>query len=602
VIGLDGADWSLLDRLASEGKMPNWARLVREGRSARLRSFVPILSPVVWSTIATGAAPDVHGVLDFQEVDPATGAVVPISGRSRKVPAVWNLASASGLRVGVVGWWASHPPEEVNGFFVSDRASSILFESRAAATAFPPSLNEAVARTLDREETIADGELTRFFPMSSAEIAAKISEGGDLANPIIGFKKTLAATRASHRLARDLYDRERPELLALYLEGTDAVGHVLGQFVPPRLSCVSEEDFRRYGGAVEAYYGVIDQLLGQWMRRAEEDRGTVLVCSDHGFKWGEDRSCQRSSLNWNTAAFWHRLEGVLAVWGARVEPAPSRSEASVYDITPTVCALLGIPTDRRMAGTALLSLFQGVMKPKSSDVFSRVSVRRLPESPPAAGEVAEYAKKLRALGYLSGSESKAVTVPPGDRPGVTEGGWNNLGLYQREAGRLDDAERSFREALRRKPDYASPMFNLAVLERTRGRWTSALEWLFRSLDAGHPEPEETILQWLAFAVDTHRRPVALSLLEAAVHRYPKSENLALQLARLRFEDRNCRGAVSALQTFAQAGGRDTLNLLGLSELCLGHSVDARRYLERSLALDPGQTPIREALRRMQTMM
>ncbi|HEU5250293.1 MAG TPA: alkaline phosphatase family protein, partial [Thermoanaerobaculia bacterium] len=95
-IGLDGLDWELLDRLAASGVMPNWKRLTSEGWSGRLASFYPLLSPILWTSAATGVPPDVHRVLDFQEVDPATGRKVPISGASRAVPAVWNLASAAG--------------------------------------------------------------------------------------------------------------------------------------------------------------------------------------------------------------------------------------------------------------------------------------------------------------------------------------------------------------------------------------------------------------------------------------------------------------------------------------------------------------------------
>ncbi|PYQ33698.1 MAG: hypothetical protein DMF55_11165, partial [Acidobacteria bacterium] len=137
-LGLDGLDWEILDRLAADGKMPNWRRLSSEGWSARLRSFFPLISPILWTSAATGTPPDLHRVLDFQEVDPKTGGKVPISGNSRAVPAVWNLVSSAGRTVGVVGWWATHPAEEVNGFFVSDHSSPIFFEKLPlAGAAFP---------------------------------------------------------------------------------------------------------------------------------------------------------------------------------------------------------------------------------------------------------------------------------------------------------------------------------------------------------------------------------------------------------------------------------------------------------------------------------
>ncbi len=599
LIGWDGADWSLLDRLAANSRMPNLAHLLREGRTARVKSFVPILSPIVWTSIATGVTPDLHGVLDFQEIDRESGAVGPISGRSRRTAAIWNIASERGLRVGVVGWWATHPAEEVNGFFVSDRASAILFEGAREGIAYPVSLEPGVRRVIEAEGRIADSDLEAYIAVAREEIAAERKRGGGLENPSIAMARILGATRTVQRIARDLYDRERPDLTAVYFEGTDAIGHVFASYAPPRLSCVSEADFRRYSGTVDAYYATIDQMLGQWMRRAREDGATLLLCSDHGFKWGEDRACTRSSLNFRTAAFWHRLDGVLAAWGARVLPSATRGGASVYDLAPTISALMHLPQDPKMSGKALLSLFSGVSPPVRSDVLAETTVRRLAAAGPSPSERSEYAAKLRALGYLTGSESRTASVlPEGPGPGRTEGAWNNLGLFQREKGDLEDAERSFREALRTRPDYAPAMFNLAVLERTRGNWDSATAWLFRSLQAGHSDPEETLLQWAFLADQARRGSIAHALLVGGIERYPRSEKLALALARRRFETNDCRGALSTLDAFARTGGRDTLNLIGLSELCLGRGEEARRYLERLLLLDPAQPPIREALRMM----
>jgi Flp pilus assembly protein TadD len=599
LIGWDGADWSLLDRLAASGRMPNLARLVREGRTARLKSFIPILSPIIWTSIATGVTPDLHGVLDFQEIDRESGTAIPISGHSRRLAAIWNIASSRGLRTGVVGWWATHPAEEVNGFFVSDRASAILFEGAQEGIAYPASLEPGVRRVIEAEGRIADCDLQPYFAMTEEAIVAERKKGGGLENPMIGMARILGATRTVQRIARDLYDKEGPDFTAVYFEGTDAVGHVFASYTPPRLSCVSEEDFRRYSGTVDTYYATMDQILGQWMRRAREDGATLLLCSDHGFKWGEDRTCTRSSLNWTTAAFWHRLDGVLAAWGSRVLPSPTRGDASVYDLAPTISALLRLPQDPAMPGRALLSLFRGVSPPVRKEVLAGTAVRRVDTTAPSPGEQSEYAAKLRALGYLTGSESKTASVlPEGPWPGRTEGAWNNLGVYSREAGELDAAERYFREALRTRPDYAPPMFNLAVLERTRGNWDLATAWLFRSLQVGHSEPEETLLQWVLSADKARRGAIARSLLVRGTERYPHSEKLALALSRRRFEADDCGGALSALSTFAQTGGRDTLNLLGLSELCLGRGEEARRYLERSLLLDPAQPPIREALHMM----
>src|SRR2546426_11300947 len=54
LIGLDGADWQIAGPLIDAGRLPNLARLRREGAWGDLRSSQPMLSPLLWSSIATG--------------------------------------------------------------------------------------------------------------------------------------------------------------------------------------------------------------------------------------------------------------------------------------------------------------------------------------------------------------------------------------------------------------------------------------------------------------------------------------------------------------------------------------------------------------------
>ena len=72
-VGLDGADWELLDDYMAAGVMPNLAALAREGRTATLKTVQPPLSPLVWTTMMTGASPLEHGILDFTRRNPGTG-------------------------------------------------------------------------------------------------------------------------------------------------------------------------------------------------------------------------------------------------------------------------------------------------------------------------------------------------------------------------------------------------------------------------------------------------------------------------------------------------------------------------------------------------
>jgi predicted AlkP superfamily phosphohydrolase/phosphomutase/Tfp pilus assembly protein PilF len=599
-IGLDGFDFEIADRLGSEGKMPNWKRLAKEGYTAQLKSFIPILSPIVWTTLATGVAPDLHRVLDFQEVEPATGQKIPISGRSRAVPAIWNVASASGLSVGVVGWWATHPAEQVQGFFVSDHASPILFEGASrAGDAYPSSLSAGIEQILARDSPVSDEELTRFVAMPASEIAKERAGAVGLSNRIVALARTIGATRAASRIARELYDRNLPDLTMLYFEGTDVVGHLFAADVPPRMSCVDDQEFTRYSRAVDEYYALVDRLLGQWMRRVEEDGATLIVNSDHGFKWGSDRSCERGSLNPATAGFWHRLNGVFAAWGARVKTGLPRGSASVFDVEPTVAALLGLPVDRKASGTPIRAAFPGIATPKAEDLAASVAVNRVEAAAMSEKEASEYAKKLVALGYLSGSEPTRLAPSGGDRPGMTEGAWNNLGLYYYALGgakNLATAEDAYRNAIRVAPAYASPKLNLAVLQRTRGEDAAAVDGLFAAIEAGQPDAEGTILDWAVSYDVKGKTKASREILERGMRTLPESEAIARALAVSFYQSKDCPKADALLARFEPVSkSPETLNALALVRVCLGRKDDAVALFRRSLALQPGQDTVVRSL-------
>ncbi len=599
-LGLDGLDWELLDRLAADGTMPNWKRLAAEGATARLRSFVPLISPILWTTAATGVAPDIHRVLDFQETDPKTGAKVPISGFSRAVPAVWNLASAAGRKVGVVGWWATHPAEEVNGFFVSDHASPILFDRLPlAGAAFPASIGPGLAQIQRRDGAVTDAEVASFFDGAPSDVAAARAKGAGLTDPIVALDRIVSSTRVSHRVARDLYDRERPDLLALYLEGTDEIGHVFAADTPPKLACTPDADFARYQNVVRRYYALVDRLLGQWMRRAAEDGATLLVHSDHGFKWSEDRPCALASGNWATAAFWHRLDGVAAAWGARVTPSVTRGDASIFDVAPTILELLDVPSGPRMSGRPMRFAFP-TLAPPARRAIPEVAVRRVAAEAMSAAEANEYAKKLMALGYLSGGETRPLAPSGGDRPGMTEGAWNNLGLYLRDtANKPGDARAAFQESLALRPHYYSPMYNLAVLSRSDGHTKEAEEWLIKSLGETGSDPAPALGAWVREYEAAGKHAAALSLVSHGARVFPENERVARELAMARYRSRDCEGAEEALSRYASST-RDprTLNDLALFATCRKNREAVVRFLERSLALDPNQPEVARTLSRV----
>ena len=71
-VGLDGLDPRLTDRLIAEGRLPNLARLAAQGSYHRLRTTYPAMTPVAWSSFATGTNPGKHNIFDFIDRDRKT--------------------------------------------------------------------------------------------------------------------------------------------------------------------------------------------------------------------------------------------------------------------------------------------------------------------------------------------------------------------------------------------------------------------------------------------------------------------------------------------------------------------------------------------------
>ncbi|MDD5557224.1 MAG: alkaline phosphatase family protein [bacterium] len=70
IVGFDGMDPELAEAFMAEGKLPNLARLARDGSYARLGTTNPPISPVAWSTFMTGSDPGKHAIFDFLRREP----------------------------------------------------------------------------------------------------------------------------------------------------------------------------------------------------------------------------------------------------------------------------------------------------------------------------------------------------------------------------------------------------------------------------------------------------------------------------------------------------------------------------------------------------
>lgn len=476
VVGLDGLDWEILDELIEQGRVPNLARLIEEGVSAKLLTISPMLSPVIWTTVATGVEPSRHGILDFLVQDVSGGASQPVTSVQRRVPTVWELLSRAGVDVGVTGWWASWPADPVRGYLVSDRIAYQLFGFRAdpedpKGKTWPPELYQSIRPMIVAPDSIGWDEVTPYLGGERQSEGDFDAEERELLDEL---RTLLASGRSYMGIGQYLRDTYQPQFETVYLEGTDTIGHLFMPYRPPRLPGIDERRFESFSGAVDRYYETADRFLGELLA----DRGpewTVMILSDHGFASDSTRpQTTDSRVGHGAAADWHRRFGVLVLSGAHVRKGIRLEEASVYDIAPTVLALFGQPIPRswpgRTLGAALEERFLDehpvryrLDDPARADLMADDMVD------PAA---ADLLAKLQSLGYVSagGSNSESVTAR------------NNAGVALLAEGRFTEAEQEFVAGLEISPGSPMLTLNLGLALRLQGRGDEAIERFRQAID------------------------------------------------------------------------------------------------------------------------
>lgn len=354
LIGWDAADWEHINPLLEEGLMPTLDGLINRGVMGNLATLQPILSPMLWNSIATGKFPDKHGIHGFIEPDPVNGGARPYSSTSRRCKAIWNILSQSGLRSNVVGWWASHPAEPINGTVVTNAFGGVKFDPQKGWSIPPGTVHpEEKALPLARFK-IFPTELTEAHILPFIPDAAKIDQKKE--KNLESFAKVLSDNATIQAVATVLMDTEQWDFTAVYFDGIDHFSHSFMTFHPPRLPWVEEEKFNLYKDVVKGAYRFHDMMLERLLQLAGPDT-TVLLCSDHGFESGSQRPRGTPREPAGPAA-WHRQYGIFVLAGPGIKKDERIYGASIIDITPTLLTLLGLPIGEDMDGRPLLEVFE----------------------------------------------------------------------------------------------------------------------------------------------------------------------------------------------------------------------------------------------------
>ncbi|MBN2134946.1 MAG: alkaline phosphatase family protein [Acidobacteria bacterium] len=242
IIGVDGASWDIINPLLDQGKLPTLASLIKNGcKGILLAPEGYVQSGPSWTSIATG--------LDVQQHK-----VTHNYGKIR-TERVWNIADYFGISSVVVNWICSPRPEIINGAFITGPYDN------------PASYPEALLPELENK-------FGKYFSdVDSREISDRF------------LKSCFEVTRQRTDVVKYLLDKYNPHLLAFTYTSSDRLMHFFWQYYQPAAFTVPppDSDLAKYRNVFENYYISLDKQIGEIVAKANPEKTTFIVLSDHGF-------------------------------------------------------------------------------------------------------------------------------------------------------------------------------------------------------------------------------------------------------------------------------------------------------------------------------
>jgi len=612
LIGWDAADWKVINPLLDQGLMPTLDDFINHGVMGNLATLRPILSPMLWNSIATGKRANKHGIHGFMEPDTQNGGIRPVSSTSRKVKAIWNILTQRGFKTHVLGWFAGHPAEPINGISVSD-----LYPYATAPPDQPWPLAPGAVHPERLRDTFAElrmhpGDVTEAAILPWIPRAAEIDQEKD--KGLMSFAKILSENCSIHNAATWILQNEPWDFMAVYYNGIDHFCHGFMHYHPPRMEGVPEERYEIYKDVVNGAYRFHDMMLETLLNLAGPE-ATVLLVSDHGFHSDHLRP-RGIPAEPAGPAVQHRPFGVFCMKGPHVQQDERIYGATLLDVTPTILTLFGLPVGADMDGRVLVQAFE-----------EPPQIARIPSWEQEAGECGMHPSDLRmdpaaaqavlqqfvALGYIqppSEDQTKAVASA------VREANYNLARDYL-DSGRPDDALPLLEDLAKNDPKQTRFQMHLAQCYLALSRREAAKQILeaLITADLNPPEAENAKSEQAEQAGDAGAETAALQTetpqapapetiprAEAAAAEAPEAATpqekqtnprpwADLLMGVIHFEEGNMEAALASLLKAEQSDPRlPNLHLrIGETYLRQKRTDDADRAFQQALGID-GDSP------------
>jgi predicted AlkP superfamily phosphohydrolase/phosphomutase len=244
IIGLDGVPCSLLSFYIKQGIMPHLKEIVSSGTLMPMKSSLPEVSSVAWTSFMTGKNPAQHGIFGFMELDRNNYEYHFPNYFSIKSPTFWEELDVPTVAVNIP---QTYPAKSINGVLVSGFVA------------------------LDLEKAVYPRRIYEY--LNSIHYKLDVNSNLAVKDPEAFFKNLFEVFDKRIEAIKYLYSKEEWQIFIGTVTETDRLHH----FFFDSATC------GKYYDIFADFYNKIDKFLWEMYVSAEKAKAIFLTCSDHGF-------------------------------------------------------------------------------------------------------------------------------------------------------------------------------------------------------------------------------------------------------------------------------------------------------------------------------
>lgn len=271
VLALDGAEWSLIEKWADEGLLPNIKSLFQQGKYGRITSDADLLAGSVWFSFYTGLRVANHGLYNYLVWRADKMTTEPPSPKWLSIQPFWRSFGGDGPRVVVVDTPLAYAPDTVNGIEVTGWSAH---DTLGPLSIYPPDFGRKFRKRFGRSPHSEE----KYGPVTKREFI-ELREG------------LIKLSRLLQDACTSLISEQNWDLFMVTFSPIHRGGHKLWNLDNITDSLTPQEE-GKLGDALLRLYVVIDEAVGNLIRRAGPDT-TVLLFSPKGM---DDNFCRNAIL------------------------------------------------------------------------------------------------------------------------------------------------------------------------------------------------------------------------------------------------------------------------------------------------------------------